>query len=227
MIQFFWSDIKTPLKMARSAEQWKQPSCLGYVEDYTAQLCGDYKRPWHKDSYETTGTYDGKYPAVFFCLRQTVSLRVPGTNSLGPYKTNELFLLHPFFNFQGKGAEFKSFQNWMTGSMVKNILYITSLSGFWDVFFHRKNRRISAIKSTKHIPEQKTSSWKIDFVFSGCSVLSAFLRGVLLKFDWWDDGGFGKVVSWRRCWTHTHTMTGQRTLAWRTPFGNKSLRGPY
>ena len=162
--------------MARSAEQWKQPSCLGYVEDYTAQLCGDYKRPWHKDSYETTGTYDGKYPAVFF-LRQTVSLRVPGTNSLAPYKTNELFLLHPFFNFQGKGAEFKSFQNWMTGSMVKKIYCI--LPHWVDsemFFFHRKNRWSSAIKGTKHIPEQKTSWWKIDFVFFGCSVFSAFSR---------------------------------------------------
>lgn len=57
---------------------------------------------------------------------QTVSFRVPGTNSVAPYKTNEpkrcfcVFFATPrFFNFQGKGAEFKSFQNWMTGSMVE------------------------------------------------------------------------------------------------------------
>ncbi len=30
----------------KTFEQWKKPGCLGFIGDYTTQLCGDYKKPW-------------------------------------------------------------------------------------------------------------------------------------------------------------------------------------
>ncbi len=32
----------------------ENPGCLGYIGDYTTQLCGHYHKPLYKDPYQTT-----------------------------------------------------------------------------------------------------------------------------------------------------------------------------
>ena len=66
----------------------KNPGCLGYIGDYTTELCGDSNKPWkvrpgflnvaHIDAtfvgsslpHQSEGAQDrskGEAPAVFFC----------------------------------------------------------------------------------------------------------------------------------------------------------------
>ena len=42
----------------------KNPGCLGYIGDYTTQLCGGYNKPLYKDPWKTTSIMESK--ASFF-----------------------------------------------------------------------------------------------------------------------------------------------------------------
>ena len=65
---FLWNDINDP-----DNERWKKPRCLGYIGDYTTQLCiyyiyGDYIISNYEDPYWTTNIMEC-YKGFDDCLK--------------------------------------------------------------------------------------------------------------------------------------------------------------